>query len=300
MPVASPEIASTHASSDADLVRLQTGLKAIERREVLLVWAALIVILVLTFAVVALSLPQLFSGEQNGYPENLKRALRGLVALVVLFDFYTLYQQYLLRRMRRQMASGIDLIIRLQTEAKMFHELAMVDPLTGLYNRRLAEHRLAGEVSRSQRYGHPLTVLLLDLNGFKEINDQYGHAAGDTVLQSFATRLLGAIRAADLAVRMGGDEFLAVLPECREEELQDILKRLRGLCVAVKSAGASATSKMIELPITFASGSASYHADESPQTMLQRADEALYTDKRAQKVAAPNSDWTADTFPAPS
>lgn len=286
MAVDSPQFASSHASSDVDLLRLQKGLKVIEQREVLLVWAALIMILVLTFAVVALSLPQLFSGEHNGYPENLNRALRGLVALVVLFDFYTLYQQYLLRRMRRQMATGIDLIVRLQTDARMFHELAMVDPLTGLYNRRLAEHQLAGEVSRSQRYGHPLTVLLLDLNGFKEINDQYGHAAGDAVLQAFATRLLGAIRAADLAVRMGGDEFLAVLPECREEELQEILKRLRGLCVLVKSAGTSAAAKLIELPITFASGSASYHPQESPQTMLQRADEALYADKRGQKIAA--------------
>jgi diguanylate cyclase (GGDEF)-like protein len=287
MPVDSRELTKSHASSDADLQQLQKGLKLIERREFLLLWAALIVILLLTFAVVALSLPQLFSGERNGYPGSLNRALHGLVALVVLFDIYTLYQQYLLRRMRRQMATGIDLILRLQTEAKMFHELAIMDPLTGLYNRRLAEDRLAGEVSRSQRYGHPLTVLLLDLNGFKEINDQYGHAAGDTVLQAFAKRLLGAIRATDLAVRMGGDEFLLILPECREEELWEILKRLRSLRVAVKSSGPAGASLEAELPITFSAGSAGYRPEESPGAMLQRADEALYIDKRAQKMAAP-------------
>src|SRR5437660_11446605 len=94
------------------------------------------------------------------------------------------------------------------------------DSLTGLYNRRFAEQRLAAEVARSERRGHPLTVLTLDLNNFKEINDTYGHPAGDQVLQEFATRLNKVIRGSDLAVRLGGDEVWVVVPECTLRELK--------------------------------------------------------------------------------
>src|SRR5207237_4051929 len=97
--------------------------------------------------------------------------------------------------------------------------LAMIDPLTGLYNRRYAEQRLSAEVARSARRGHPLTILSLDLNNFKEINDTYGHPAGDLVLQEFAAHLNKVIRGSDLAVRLGGDEFLVLLPDCTAEEL---------------------------------------------------------------------------------
>src|SRR5438046_8978906 len=99
-------------------------------------------------------------------------------------------------------------------QAEEFQEKAIRDTLTGLYNRRLAEERLMVEVTRSKRYGHPLSVLALDLNDFKLINDGYGHAAGDLVLKRFADRLKQAIRVPDLAARIGGDEFLVLLPEC--------------------------------------------------------------------------------------
>ncbi len=72
--------------------------------------------------------------------------------------------------------------------AEEFERLALVDPLTGLSNRRVAEERLASEASRSQRYGHPLTVVAFDLDKFKQINDTYGHPAGDQVLKEFAAR----------------------------------------------------------------------------------------------------------------
>src|SRR4029077_13069203 len=122
-------------------------------------------------------------------------AIFGLVALVIIFNTYTIYQQVLIKRLRRQLAEK-------HNHSMILRGLAMIDALTGLYNRRFAEQRLAAEVARSARKGHPLTVVLLDLNDFKHINDTYGHPAGDLVLQEFASSLNNAIRGRDFAVRM--------------------------------------------------------------------------------------------------
>src|SRR5258708_13846727 len=123
--------------------------------------------------------------------------------------------------------------------------MARVDPLPGLYNRRVAEERLASEASRSQRYGHPLAVVSFDLDKFKEINDTYGHLAGDQVLKEFAGRLGQAIRMSDFAARMGGDEFLVLLPECSTNQVEPFLPSLRhmeadccGLLVPIPSSPA--------------------------------------------------------------
>ncbi len=150
----------------------------------------------------------------------------------------------------------------------------MIDPLTGLYNRRFAEQRLATEVARSERRGHPLTVLTLDLNNFKEINDTYGHPAGDQVLQEFASRLNKVIRGSDLAVRLGGDEFLVVLPECTLEQLKLVLHRLSSFELDWQGR---------KIPVSFSAGWKDYEMGERPEEMLARADEALYTNKRATK-----------------
>jgi two-component system cell cycle response regulator len=84
----------------------------------------------------------------------------------------------------------------------------MFDPLTGLYNRRFAERRLAAEISRSERKGHPLTIVLIDLNDFKQINDSYGHAVGDLVLREFAQRLSRSIRGEDVRTSMPGCKWV--------------------------------------------------------------------------------------------
>lgn len=107
----------------------------------------------------------------------------------------------------------------------------MVDPLRGLYNRRAGEQRLAAEVARCSRKGDALTVLLLDLNKFKVINNTLGHPAGDLVLKQFGAALQKAIRGSDIAVRTGGDEFVLVLPDCRADQVRHVLGRLVGFSV---------------------------------------------------------------------
>ena len=155
--------------------------------------------------------------------------MRALVGLVLVFSVYLIYQQVQLMRLRHEVADQMQSLAKVETLASEVYKLAALDQLTGLYNRRSGEQRLAQEISRAQRHGRPLTVLLMDLDGLKQINDRHGHAAGDTVLKGFADRLQRAIRGSDLAVRLGGDEFMALLPECRSEEVRHVLGRLEGL-----------------------------------------------------------------------
>jgi predicted signal transduction protein with EAL and GGDEF domain len=185
----------------------QKHLKGLEKRDWRLWWSAVTVILLLTLAVVTVSLPSILRESDRIFQLNLNLAIHALVALVLLFNIYTLYQQWLIKRLRTQTARHLEMLSRLRIRAEEFQELATRDPLTGLSNRRLGEERLASQVARSARHGHPLSVLLLDLNRFKSINDRYGHSAGGFVLRVFAKRLNRVIRASDLAVRLGGDEF---------------------------------------------------------------------------------------------
>jgi diguanylate cyclase (GGDEF)-like protein len=141
-----------------------------------------------------------------------------------------------------------------------------------LYNRRIADQRLAEEIARSRRHSSPLTVLAFDLDGFKQINDSYGHAAGDLVLKEFAVRLKSAGRFTDVAARTGGDEFLVLLPECQAGQVERVLARLRDLEVSQKGT---------RIPFAFSAGWAEYQPNESPQTLLERADRMLYESKRS-------------------
>jgi len=260
-----------------EMQRIRESLSRLERRDWWLWWAAVVVMLLLTVAVVTTSLPALMSDPSSFLQFHLEQAVRGLVALVLLFNTYTIYQQVLIKRLRGQLATQIEEMASLRLRANEYHMMAMVDPLTGLYNRRFAEQRLTAEVDRSKRYGHPLTVLVIDLNDFKQINDKHGHLAGDLVLKEFGRRLSRSIRVSDLAVRMGGDEFLVLLPECPPEQIPGLLTRLADLEVEFRGT---------RIPVRFSSGLAGFDRFGSAEQILERADQALYAQKSEQKLAS--------------
>jgi diguanylate cyclase (GGDEF)-like protein len=243
------------------------NLRRIEKRDWWVWGNSIFVMLLLTGALISFTLPSLSQGAPPLFKIKVTEAIFGLVVLVVLFNLYTIYQQVLIKRLRRQLAEK-------QHHSMILRELAMIDALTGLYNRRFAEQRLVAEVARSARKGHPLTVVLLDLDEFKHINDTYGHPAGDLALQEFAAALNRAIRGGDLAVRMGGDEFLLILPECNPGQLQLVLKRLGPLEVAWEGR---------KFPIKYSVGWKEYASGDRSETMLVAADQALYASKRAAK-----------------
>jgi diguanylate cyclase (GGDEF)-like protein len=255
-------------SVEASDEELTQQLRKIEHRDWWVWGYSILVMLLLTFAVISFSLPALQEDLKTFIPLKVGDAVFGLIALVLVFNIYTIYQQILIKRLRRQLAEK-------QGHSEILRNLAMVDPLTGLYNRRFAMQRLAAEVARSERRGHPLTVLTLDLNDFKQINDMHGHPAGDQVLQEFASHLNRVIRGSDLAVRLGGDEFLVLLPECTLEQLQLVLGRLGSLEVDWQG---------YKFPVTFSAGWRQYQMGDRPEELLARADKALYASKRAGKI----------------
>jgi len=232
------------------------------------IWAnSIFVMLLLTGALITFALPSLRQGATTLFHIKFSDALIGLVGFVILFNVYTIYQQVLIKRLRRQLAEK-------QSHELVLRELAMIDALTGLYNRRFAEQRLASEVARSARKGHPLTVVLLDLNEFKYINDTYGHAVGDLALQKVAAALTHAIRQGDLAVRMGGDEFLLILPECNVSQLHFVLERIGPIEVSWQNR---------KIAVKYSFGWKEYAPGDQPEAMLVAADAALYDNKRASK-----------------
>jgi diguanylate cyclase (GGDEF)-like protein len=164
--------------------------------------------------------------------------------------------------------------------SKHYEELeycARFDPVTGVANRRYFAEMVEAELSRSSRYGRPLSILMMDIDHFKEINDAYGHHAGDIVLQTVYETCKSVLREIDVVGRWGGDEFAILLPETRPATALKVAKRLRS---AMQNA---AVSLETHLPLHFSVsiGCASRTgADNDLDTILNLADKALYDAKR--------------------
>jgi diguanylate cyclase (GGDEF)-like protein len=164
-------------------------------------------------------------------------------------------------------------LVRLNTELA---RLAAIDPLTGLRNRRAIGEYLYDAVSAARRHDHSLSVLVVDIDHFKSINDNLGHRSGDAVLEHTARVLDGALRAEDAIGRWGGEEFLVVLPNTNEEGALGATERLREALAGDQPEGARAH----RLPVTITIGVAEWHHDEMDE-LVSRADGALYLGKAA-------------------
>ncbi|HEY9397104.1 MAG TPA: diguanylate cyclase [Burkholderiales bacterium] len=150
------------------------------------------------------------------------------------------------------------------------------DPLTGLYNRRYIERRLREELERARRSGEPLSVVVLDLDHFKNVNDRHGHVTGDRVLKRFADMLTLCLRNHDLVGRIGGDEFCVILPGATGDSAQEVVARCLREVAAVK------VDREGRLPaISGTAGVAQFGDELSPQQLIEKADQALYAAKTA-------------------
>jgi len=158
-------------------------------------------------------------------------------------------------------------------------EAAVTDQLTGLHNRRYMSGQLKALVERAGQGGEPVSVLAIDIDHFKKINDSFGHDVGDEVLQEFAVRLASNVRSIDLPVRQGGEEFLVVMPETRLEDAQRIAERLRRQVAGEPFRNVTSGEP---LDVTISIGVASTLAGETkPDGLLKRADRAMYEAKAA-------------------
>jgi len=171
-----------------------------------------------------------------------------------------------------------DLATMAEQELMAFH-LATTDELTGICNRRGFETLSRHALGVCRRRGQPATLVYFDLNDFKPINDELGHAAGDAVLRRFAGGLREALRESDIVGRLGGDEFVALLIDTPPEGTQAALERLRGLVSRDLGDGLP--------PIRFSAGQVGYDGQSSVDVavLLADADRAMYAEKRAMKQA---------------
>jgi len=165
-------------------------------------------------------------------------------------------------------------------------ELATRDELTGLYNRREMDRLLQKEVSRCLRYGHPLSMVIIDIDNFKAINDTFGHIAGDNVLRSIAQLLTEKLRSIDSIARYGGDELALILPETSESGALLLAERMR-MTVEVYDFGAvqpcvHSTGVLSSLSPTISLGVAcTDDGIHTPEGLFMAADRALYRAKRS-------------------
>ncbi len=255
-------------------------LKQLDKRDWWLWWTALAVMVLLLVALAAVAMPIVVQGKSWAFSGTLIQHIRLLSFAVLLFGLYAVYQQLVIKRLRTQLVDQIEANISIEVRTKEYKNLAIIDPLTGAYNRRMVEDRLRAEVVRSERHGYPLTLIAFDLNNFKQINDTRGHAAGDAVLKYFAQRLKKATRGSDISGRIGGDEFVIILSECRSSEVERVLNRLGNLKADLHGE---------EITFEYSVGWAEYQTGESFDQLLERADGALYADKRARKGISTSS-----------
>jgi len=162
--------------------------------------------------------------------------------------------------------------------ARRFREalqLADLDALSGLHNRRYFHETLSRDVARAQRYGRRLALIVFDLDDFKSVNDRIGHLAGDAVIAEVAARVLDVIRTADIACRVGGDEFAVIMPESGLEQADQLYARLQAI-LSDRPVGAAGLLRV-------SAGITELKAEDDSISLFERADEALYRAKQAGK-----------------
>lgn len=171
-------------------------------------------------------------------------------------------------------------IQRLRSHTEQLTLLAHTDPLTALANRRYLIEQLEREFARAKRYRRPLALLYIDLDGFKAINDRFGHLFGDEILRSLSMAIRAVLRSTDLLARIGGDEFAVLLPETTIKDAVGVANKLR------KALGAYGASLGTSVPpLTFCAGVAQMREeDETIDDLLARADQAQYSAKTSGKA----------------
>jgi len=285
-PVQRPEPQPPPSAPAVQAEQFRATLRSVARRQWWLWSSAILITMLLVLTVASFAFPELLAHSESLYPFELSQAVRGLVGLVLLFNINAVYQQFQINRIQGHMSEQLDAMGRMEERTEEVFKLAALDPLTGLYNRRSGEQRLKEEIARAQRHGRALTVLVLDMNGLKSINDRYGHASGDEAIKTLAARLSRAIRGSDLAARIGGDEFMLLLPECKPEEVRHVLGRLHALQIEI---GAHVED------FSFSAGWTDYVPGELPEDLMKRADAALYVNKRAAKAQRESALITPDS-----
>jgi diguanylate cyclase (GGDEF)-like protein len=241
-------------------------------------------------AVVVLLLDWITSGAAIVFTDSAQASLVGVSFLAGQAAAY-IGLAVVLDQLSRNFAGIIQ---QLKSQAERLNDLANTDPLTNLANRRHMAETLQHEFHRSRRYNHPLSLLYLDMDGFKAINDRFGHLFGDEVLTGASKAMQAVLRSTDLLVRLGGDEFAVLLPETNLEGGREVAIKLRE---AVSAYARSLGPSVPEL--SFCAGiSQLLNEDTSPEEVIARADMAQYLAKSAGQAHIRTQRGLAEPIPA--
>jgi diguanylate cyclase (GGDEF)-like protein len=194
---------------------------------------------------------------------DVEAAVTEFAVLMVALPWFAAMGGYVNRLRARLAASNA----RLEGALELIRDIATRDELTGIYNRRHLMETLAREHARAARLGSRLSVCLMDVDHFKQVNDRLGHAAGDRVLKEVAAATARCLRSADVFGRFGGEEFLAILPDTERQGAVQVAERIRSS--VQEQAGVTVTIGVAQ------------SAGEDVQALLARADQALYRGKAA-------------------
>lgn len=232
----------------------------------------------------AIGVSSRFSANASGYLDT----AYALMVLIVLSGCIALNLR--IQRIRAKVQQQREALAQ---ALEVNHELATRDELTGLVNRRAMLELMALEHHRSLRSGRPLLLAQLDIDHFKPINDQHGHATGDRALQAFAGTVRASLRDTDVLARWGGEEFVLILSDTSTEHARELLERIRQAVQALEIAHSTGT-----LHMTVSIGLAQHLPGDTVAQTLERADQALYHAKtlgRNRVVVAPAAHRTAAT-----
>jgi len=180
-----------------------------------------------------------------------------------------------------------QLVRKLAVARHLLETLATTDPLTGLFNRRQFMERFEEECERTRRVGEGLSCVMFDIDHFKQVNDRFGHQAGDEVLKAIATQIRATLRVYDVVGRYGGEEFIALLPGADLATAHTVAERLRA---AIESSVILRTLNGEPYPITISLGLAPWKPGDTVDTLIHRADGALYRAKEAGRNRIEGSD----------
>jgi len=235
-------------------------------------------------------LRQALTMHQDGtFSLSLELVHRGRERLIsTAYRFYGVERPYF-AGVGRESATSSELVDQVDVLRRRYHEsvsqlasltgrlreLAMIDSLTGVLNRRAFLDHADGEWVRHRRHGHALACAMIDVDGFKKINDTFGHAAGDAVLQHIGALVRATLRASELPARLGGDEFIALMPETNLEGAMATAERLLG-----RVAARPLTVLDQSFATTLSIGVAGAESCNSLEELMARADAALYRAKK--------------------
>ena len=257
---------------------LYREIEALSKRDWQLWSICALVIVVIAIGFAAFLLPNLVWASATLHTDHryLPQLFFGLITLIVLFNVYILDQKRSLNRTRGQ-------VLRHLMEATEAKQIAIIDPLTNVFNRRYLDELIPREINRAIRAGVELSLLLIDINNFRDINTNFGHIGGDQYLRDLANLLKKTLRGSDTVVRMGGDEFLVVLPETGNAQAHRAAERLRWEAQWWNQA------TQASYQLSFSCGVATYRDGMDIEQVMGLADKDMYRNKDEQNSRSARS-----------